>query len=519
MADAIPTELVDDALTPELPEPELTAKPITAEVVEPDPPAATGVEPAATAAAAPGLDVRNIDGAKLIPGTELPIVPEAAELAGLAQLAVTLSAAAIVPAALRGKPNDVLLVLLSARDLGVAITTALREFHVIDGKVTLSPKVKLALVRQSGLGRIYPHQPPRTVTVRGRERRVLCPCGQEDGPNDHLGAIWHAERADEPGILHSSRFTAEDAARPTGCNALTGKDNWQNYPQRMMSWRALGYLLDDVFPEVGTGLYSPDELGAVTDDEGEPIIDVVGSAAPLSGMSAPRGHNRPAPEPEPAATEEELTALRARIDALPAGGRAALRDLWTRTPEDGGPPSLPPLGKLSARQLPKADAMVKSIELRAGRGEWADEAPQDAQEPQEGPEAAAEELPATDGPQDVDDAQDDPPIIDPATTDGPAIPAEHRDPDEDVDAGPPTRPSITADVTALDLRVVRRELADRGLRAAAGPPAYLRAVLAADLMAEHELATEVEVAELDGIRTATIELDAADAQDAGEARP
>ena len=51
-----------------------------------------------------------------------------------------------------------------------------------------------------------------------------------------------------------------------GCN-----QGYITYPARMLWWRCSGYVADDVFPEAGLGLYSPEELGAVVDDEGRPI--------------------------------------------------------------------------------------------------------------------------------------------------------------------------------------------------------------------------------------------------------
>jgi hypothetical protein len=331
----------------------------------------------------------------LIAGTDLPVVPRENEMHHLAQLAVTLSAAAAVPAALRGKPNDVFLVLLTARDTGVALTTAMREFHVIEGKVTLSPKVKLAMVRQQGIGNVYPHQAPRMVMVDGEQREQLCRCGKRDGENDATRATWHGERNDEPGILHSSTFTIEDAARvpaKEGGSTITldQKHNWKAYPQRMLSWRACGYLLDDVFGEVGTGLYSPDEMGAQTDEQGEPIIDVIGHADPVPGTSAPRGHNRPPAEPPAEATDEQRAALKARIDSLPANGRAALVAMWTEGKDTDAGPRLPPLRALLAKQLSKADALVSSFESRARKGEWGEWEPPAAgaaDSPPEGPES------------------------------------------------------------------------------------------------------------------------------------
>ena len=280
---------------------------------------------------------------------ELPSFPGFQEMQGMASMAVTLAAAAAVPAAMQNKPNDVFLVLLTGRELGIPPTTAIRECHVIDGKVTISPKLKLALVRSAGVGRIW-----------------------ADPANDGQSATWYGVRHDEPDITHASTFTLADAQAAE----LASKKNWRHYPKRMLSWRALGYLLDDVFSEVGTGLYSPDEMGAMTDDEGR-VIDIP-AADPLPGTSAPKGL-RPAapPPPDPPASKEDLEAIAqrlAKITAIPSA-RKALLEMWTK-PKEGGAPTLPPPGDLLARQVKVAQAMLSSIELRIKKGEWEDEVPQ-----------------------------------------------------------------------------------------------------------------------------------------------
>jgi len=339
---------------------------------------------------APRAAVRqHHQGGREIAGTGLPVVPPGTEIAAIAQLAVTIAGAATSPRALQGNPNDAFMVLLTARDVGVGLTTAIREFHVIDGKVTLSPKVKLAMVRQQGHGKVYPHQAPRTVLVGGEPVEIVCPCGERGPSNNDTSATWHAERHDEPGILHTSTFTIEMAQRVKAVEnkariTLADKSTWKQYPQRMLSWRALGYLLDDVFSEVGTGLYSPDEMGAATDADGVPIIDVVGAADPVPGTNAPRGHKTP---PPPEASDEQRDELAQRIDAISAlpDARQALVALWTAPREDGSP-TLPPLGRMLASQVARARAMVASIEKRATDGEWGDwDAARAATQPQEPP--------------------------------------------------------------------------------------------------------------------------------------
>lgn len=298
------------------------------------------VEQPVPAAPEPDLLPAVVERARhLIPGSDLPIIPGGGELRDLAAMAVTLAGAEAVPRALHGKPNDVFQVLLTARDLGVAVTTAMREFHVIDGRVTLSPKVKLAMVNERGV----------------RDGWAVWP----DPGNDKVAATWHATRRDRPGVAFSSTFTYEDAQN---VGNLVNKDNWKRYPQRMLSWRALGYLLDDVFPEVATGIYSPDELGGMTDEEGR-VIDVA-SADSLPGMTGPK------PPPLDAATtlasEEVRFEIACRIAALPEESREALRERWKMNQTLTGK-SVQHLPVTAAKA---AQSILNGIETEAKRGGW-----------------------------------------------------------------------------------------------------------------------------------------------------
>jgi hypothetical protein len=280
---------------------------------------------------------------------DLATVPADSEMRTMFQLANVFAASQLVPKPLRNKPNDCLLVMMTARDLGLSMTVAFRECHVVDGRVTTSPKLKLAIVRARGLGKVWP-----------------------DPGNNGRQATWHAIRCDAPDVTYTSTFTLEQAKAA----GLTGKDNWKSYPQRMLSWRALGYLLDDAFGEVGTGLYDADELGAVTDENGRPIIDVTEVPVP-EGMAAPRGRQL-APIP---ASSDQLHELRERIKALPEQARVVLAERWAqpRSPEAGGGPLLPvdaegrPItGALDDRSIRTAFNLVAAIEREVERGKHAD---------------------------------------------------------------------------------------------------------------------------------------------------
>lgn len=309
----------------------------------------------------------------------LSVVPAAEEIRALASLAVVMAKSEVgVPKALKGKPNDVLAVFMTARGLGVDIMTALRTFHVIEGQVSLSPKIRLAMAQEIG---------------RERGWRIW-----PDPSNDKTHATWHAQRPEFSALTFSSEFSWVDAqeaemaswdctpgahtpdcrrnwpwkdgksTRPSGLC----KENWRKYPARMLSWRSCGYLLDDRFPEVGQGLYSPDELGAITDDDGNPIIDVASVEVP-PGMTRSDGKVSGAPQvPEPPgvakASEELRNQIKARINALPDAAKGLLREWWVVVKADGT--VRPGVDKMTVADSIAVQAYILGLERRQAAGEW-----------------------------------------------------------------------------------------------------------------------------------------------------
>lgn len=367
------------------------------------------------------------------------LIPAQDELRGVAQLAVTLALAGNVPKSLREKPADVLAVILTGRELGVGPMTAIRTFHVIEGSVTVSPKVRMAMVNKQGLGRLFEHQPPIVIGENDQGEPIyrLCPCGRNDSENDSERARWHAMRTDDPfHMVRTSVYTREMAGgvktNSSGGTLLT-KDNWKNYPERMLSWRALGYLIDDVFPEVGTGLYSPDEMGAVTDEDGEPILDVTATEALVptssSGRSGPPQEKAPNMTP---ASDAEKQALKERIQRIQTyeGANEALEVIWMNPQRDRNQAwHISPLGKLLQREVPVAMAAVGSVEKRIEKGEFGEPSLPPQQEgdgdglgvPTDAPEAAENSAGSVSEPESGNDAPE-PAEAQGAAQERPAVP-------------------------------------------------------------------------------------------------
>jgi hypothetical protein len=199
-----------------------------------------------------------------------------------------LATTSFVPAAFKGKPEEILAAVQFGAELGVGPMQALQNIAVINGKPSVYGDLALALVHASGkLAYIIENDDGEcsTCTVR----RV------GDNPN-------------EP--AHTVEFSNEDAKRA----GLFGKAGpWQQYPQRMRMFRARGFALRDKFPDVLKGL--------ITREEAEDYPDVVGrDVEPPAVVASPQ----PAP---PEAVQLVIPEAQKPTDKATAEQRKALRKM------------------------------------------------------------------------------------------------------------------------------------------------------------------------------------------------
>lgn len=146
----------------------------------------------------------------------------------------------------RPNPGAILYMLETAAMLGVNPMVGLTNIHIIEGKPSLSANLQSALVREAG----------HRLRVR------------VEGEAESLVAIAELVRSDDPDYTFTVHWSHRDAQKA----GLLGKDNWKKYERAMLKARAITEVIREGAPEVLMGAtYSPDELGAVTDEQGEPI--------------------------------------------------------------------------------------------------------------------------------------------------------------------------------------------------------------------------------------------------------
>lgn len=245
------------------------------------------------------------------------IVPQS--LSEVSALAVTLSKASLLPAALRGKEADVLMTIMAGMELGLAPMQALRLIHIIEGRPAMAADLIAGLC----------------VSKADVCEYLTC---TESTP---LKAVYETKRkGSKPVTLAFSMEQAKAAG-------LTGKQNWQRYPDAMLRARAVTAVCRAVYPDLVGGLYDPDELEPTPAPvaQARPVIDTVATAVPMTPPKpAPQSPPRRqlVVESDPLSAEVEalrgaiwaakatgdLLALTSRLKALPEAERKGLRPVY-----------------------------------------------------------------------------------------------------------------------------------------------------------------------------------------------
>lgn len=249
------------------------------------------------------------------------------------QYAKTLADSGLLPQQYRKQPANLLYAIEYGEMLGLPAMAAINGVHVIEGKPSASAALISALVRRAG----------HRLRLTGDGQRALCEIVRHDDPEFTFRSEWTMERA-----------------RASG---LGNKPTWKNYPAAMLKARALTECARDACQEALSGLqYTPEELGAETNEEGVPIRDMAPAAAQVAGNIGPRtaevmddgskgGTGAAAP---PAASGARSPGAQRQADRLASKARAAAAPATTTT--ETSQPSVQPEAAQEAREgLSKAE--------------------------------------------------------------------------------------------------------------------------------------------------------------------
>jgi hypothetical protein len=150
----------------------------------------------------------------------------------------------LIPANLKGKPDDILVVAMYGHTLGLPLMASLRHIVLVNGKPFVeSVGLQACAERHHGVRVMFKETDAEKATVIGRK----------DSDPD-----WMPPR--------ELTFTIEDAKRAN----LTGKDTYKSYPAAMLRHRAMGHWIKANAPEVLIGLFELGFGGVVDDVQNQP---------------------------------------------------------------------------------------------------------------------------------------------------------------------------------------------------------------------------------------------------------
>jgi hypothetical protein len=197
-------------------------------------------------------------------------------------LADRISRTAMVPAALRNKPDEVLAVVMYGAELGIGPMQSLQQINFVAGKPSAAAELLRALVMEAG------HQ----FILSGNGDEAIAQCRRKD---------WDEWR--------ETRFTISDARRA----GLTNGENWKKYPDQMLAARVTSKACRMYFPDCVSGMsYTAEE---------------VVSFAPLASTSRHSNTSQNDELGDPA-SEEQMYALTTSIGLLDAQDKAHLKEVW-----------------------------------------------------------------------------------------------------------------------------------------------------------------------------------------------
>ena len=162
----------------------------------------------------------------LVPIDEKPIVFKTVQM---------LAESPTVPRHLKGKPQDIVATILNGRELGLQPMESINNLYMVNGKISLSGKTMLGLIRKAG------HRPKLDITTKGTT--IECYRLIEDGTQELQGTVSF----DEADVK-----TAK----------MSKKDTYIEYPQMMMAWRAVSMAARFFYSDCITAVsYTPEEVG------------------------------------------------------------------------------------------------------------------------------------------------------------------------------------------------------------------------------------------------------------------
>lgn len=165
------------------------------------------------------------------------------------RLAQFIAASDLVPKGYKGQPADVLVAIQYGMEVGLPPMAALHSIYVTNGRPSLWGDGFLAVIMASAVYKDH----DEFYLVDGQRRDFLL------GPDllkDTTTAVTTFWRRDS----ERPRTATFDIAKAKKAGLWSKAGPWQDYPDRMLKYRARGFAGHDAFPDVLRGIRSAEEV-------------------------------------------------------------------------------------------------------------------------------------------------------------------------------------------------------------------------------------------------------------------
>lgn len=173
------------------------------------------------------------------------------------QFCESLANTPLLPDVYRKSPASVLWAMEYGRALGLDVVTTITTIHVIKGKPCQSADLMLGRARTAG----------HRVRIKSERTRCEVRIQRHDDPDDETVIEWVLDDAVTAGLC-----TLDSNGRTRSRDKNGQPQPWERFPRAMLRARAIAEGVRIACPEVLHGaIYTPEELGAVVDQEGNPV--------------------------------------------------------------------------------------------------------------------------------------------------------------------------------------------------------------------------------------------------------
>ncbi|MBF0289859.1 MAG: hypothetical protein HQM14_18755 [SAR324 cluster bacterium] len=160
------------------------------------------------------------------------------------KLSEILAKSGVVPKNYLNNPHSIFAAITLGQRFGMDPMTAISSVMVVSGKPSFPAQTMLAIVQGSGLLKSGPEF----------DREY-------DKANNVIKVTCRVQRQGR--TLQSKSFSLKDADRA----GLLKNTGWQNYPENMMEWRSLAFVLRLEFADILAGIYSTEEMLDVSETD------------------------------------------------------------------------------------------------------------------------------------------------------------------------------------------------------------------------------------------------------------